>query len=91
MLNVLISRIIFDIISGSAVVVFLGLRLYHQWNLRRALEKSDAWANTSITLSTIIFVTWIAFSTKTRIELLAWEKNPIELPPSIRSNGHQVS
>lgn len=90
MVNVLISRIVFDMFSGFAVLVFLGLRLYHQWNLRRALEKSDIWANTSIALSTTIFITWLAFSTKTRVELLDWEKDPIGLPPPIRSKGHKV-
>lgn len=88
--NVLISRISFDILSGTVVVVFFGLRLYHQWNLRRALEKSDIWANTSIILSTLIFIIWISFSTKTRIELLEWEKDPVGLPPPITAKGHKV-
>ncbi|KAH8145328.1 uncharacterized protein LAJ45_10608 [Morchella importuna] len=89
--SLIVSRIAFDIFSCVAVLIFIGLRLWHQRSLRREIERSDIWANTSIIISTTMFVTWVALSTKTRIALLAWERADEDsrgVAPPITEKGH---
>lgn len=91
--SLIVSRIAFDIFSCVAVLIFIGLRLWHQRSLRREIERSDIWANTSIIISTTMFVTWVALSTKTRIALLAWERADEDsrgVAPPITEKGHFV-